>query len=115
MSFIADPISAAHWEQTRAMLRELRFPVHRNGYTQLCIAVPIFAEKPLQSLTKELYPRVADCLNCSDGRAVEHCIRDCILYAWDHRESEIWDDYFPNYQKAPSNKQFLSTLAQRLE
>lgn len=109
------PVLASHSEQTKAMLLHLQFPVHRNGYKQLCIAVPIYAQDPFQSLTKELYPAIARQLGFSDGKAVEHCIRDCILYAYEHRDPEVWEQYFTNAQKAPSNKQFLSTLAERLK
>ena len=114
MQITEKTISAAHQEQTRAMLHQLAFPVHRNGYKQLCIAIPLFALDPFQNLAKELYPHVADYLNFTDGCAVEHCIRDSILYAWKNGEPEVWTTYFPNLTKAPSNKRFLSTLAERL-
>lgn len=115
MPTIIGEISAVHQEQTKRMLDELRIPVHRNGYKQLCVAIPLFVLDPFQSLNKELYPRVAMQLNCTDGRAVEHCIRDCILWAWAHRDPEVWAQYFPYSEKAPTNKQFLSVLAERLK
>ena len=105
----------SHTEQTKAMLLHMQFPVHRNGYKQLLLAVPLFARDPFQSLTKELYPAIARKLGFSDGKAVEHSIRSCILYAYAHRDPEIWEQYFPNATKAPSNKQFLSTLAEMLK
>ena len=108
-------VLASHSEQTKAMLLHMQFPVHRNGYKQLCIAVPLFTQDPFQSLTKELYPTIARQLGFTDGKAVERCIRDCILYAYTHRNPKIWEQYFPYTTKAPSNKQFLSTLAEMLK
>lgn len=115
MNEVRNPVLASHQEQTREMLLHLQFPVHRNGYKQLCVGVPLFARDPFQSLTKELYPAIARELNCGSSKAVEHCIRDCTLYAYEHRDPEVWEQYFPNSKKPPSNKQFLSALAERMK
>lgn len=114
MNETTSPAYAGHPEQVRAILLKLQFPVHRNGYKQLCLAVPLFAQDPFQSLTKELYPTIACQLNCGSGKAVEHCIRDCIVYAWEHGDRTAWEEFFPCAKKAPSNKQFLSVLAEQL-
>ena len=101
-------------EQTIAMLHELALPIHRRGYKQLCIGIPRFALDDTQSLSKDLYPYLAEYFNYSDWHAVESSIRDVILDAWEHRNPDVWEKYFPNQTKVPSNKQFIATLAERL-
>ncbi|MBO4938113.1 MAG: sporulation initiation factor Spo0A C-terminal domain-containing protein [Oscillospiraceae bacterium] len=99
----------------RQMLRELQFAVHRAGYRHLCIAIPLFALDDAQSLSKELYPRVAEYYSYPNWHAVEHSIRVVILDAWERRDPEVWAGYFPDERKPPSNKQFIATLAERLK
>ena len=99
----------------RHALHELGIPVHRVGYKHLCIAIPHFAEDDMQSLTKELYPYIAESLGSSDWHTIEHSIRVVILDAWERRDSEIWENYFPNSRRSPSNKLFIATLAELIK
>ena len=66
-------------EQTIQMLHDLNCPVHRIGYRHLSEAIPYFSQSPSQSLSKEVYPKVAERFGCMDCRAVEHSIRSAIL------------------------------------
>ena len=102
-------------EQVLQDLRRLNVPAHLSGYRYLCIAIPLFAEDISQPMCAELYPAVAGKLNYTDWRAVEFAIRRAILWAWEHGEREIWSSYFPGSTKAPSNKLFIATLAQRIK
>jgi len=102
-------------EKTARLLYELNVPPYRVGYKQLLSAIPLFAKDPNQSLSKEIYPRVAEALAYSDWKAVEHSVRDVILTAWAHRDPAVWKNYFPNDKKPPSNKLFIATLAGRLK
>ena len=102
-------------EQTAQMLHTLRFPAHRLGYQQLCLAIPHYRENPLQSITKELYPWIAMQFDHITPQAVEHTIRDVIHYAWRHCDPEVWAVYFPGSGRPPTNKQFIATLAERLK
>lgn len=99
-------------------LRLLNMPTHLDGYRQLCLALPLFAENPQQLLTKELYPAVAQLCRCPDGRAVEHSIRKAIQAAWQHRDNAIWRKYFSigSHGKipCPTNKEFICRLAELL-
>lgn len=99
-------------------LRQLNFPIHRDGYRQLLAAIPLFAENPQQFMTKELYPKVAKLCGCRDGRAVEHSIRKVIESAWKHRDNAVWRKYFTQGPRGiipcPSNKAFISRLAEFL-
>ena len=96
-------------------LRRLRVPVYLVGYNQLCVAITLFAADTMQAMCNELYPAVADALGYSDWRSVEFAIRRVIVAAWEQRKPEIWEEYFPGCQKAPSNKQFIATLALRIK
>ena len=100
---------------TSAMLRELSFPVHRFGYDHMIVAVTRYAKGDMQSLTKELYPYVADYFGYSDWHAIEHSLRSVITDTWEVRNPQVWEQYFPHLRKAPSNKRFIATLAERLQ
>ena len=102
-------------DPTIAMLHELGISIQRLGYKYLTVAVPCYSIDDSQSLTKEVYPYVSQCFGCTDWHSVERSIRTVILTAWDHRDPEIWNQYFPNQIKAPSNKQFIAVLAERLK
>lgn len=108
------PSLTAH-DQTCQMLHELGISVHRHGYQQLRIGIPHFAHDSTQALAKELYPYISDQLGFTGGCAVERSIRGVISDAWKQRDPDVWDRYFPKYQNHPSNKEFIATLAERLE
>ena len=102
-------------EQVLYDLRRLNTPVYLSGYRCLCVAIPRFALDISQSMCGELYPAVAEAFGYMDWRAVEFAIRRTILAAWEHRDPDIWNEYFPGSTKAPTNKQFIATLAQRIK
>ena len=103
---ITSPAAAA------AILHDLGIPRHRIGYTLLLQALPLYAQENNLYVTKELYPQLAQQLTIPDWRAVEHAIREAIQWAWQHRDPEIWERFFPGAQKAPSNKFFLAVIAE---
>lgn len=100
----------------RAYLQALNVPTHLDGYRQLCVAIPLYAENPAQLFTKELYPTIARVCRYKDSRAVEHAMRTAIQIAWTHRNDNIWSKYFPpgadGSIPCPSNKTFISNLAE---
>lgn len=99
-------------------LHLLNFPTHLDGYRQLCLALPMFAQNPQQLMTKELYPTVARLCGCRDGRSVEHSIRKAIQAAWHQRDNAIWRKYFTFGPRGvipcPTNKEFICRLAEIL-
>lgn len=99
----------------KQILRELGIPVHRKGYRHLAIAILLYLQDENQSLTKEIYPGVSTAVGCSDWRIIERDTRYAIQYAWEHGDPDIWRLYFPQSRKSPSNKLFISTLAQLLQ
>ena len=102
-------------EQARFYLQTLNFAPHLDGYKQLCVALPLFAADPEQTLSKELYPAVAKILDCADARSVEHSIRMAIAHAWETRDMALWEGYFPKAQGCPNNKRFLAKLCEMMK
>lgn len=100
-------------DPTITMLHELGISIHRLGYKYLTIAVPCYLIDDTQSLTKEVYPYVANHFGCTDWHSVERSIRTVILTAWEHGDPGVWEQYFLNQKKPPSNKQFIAVLAER--
>jgi len=37
-----------------------------------------------------------------------------IVEAWARRDVSVWAQYFPDQEKAPTNKRFLAVLAEKL-
>lgn len=101
-------------EQTVKMLQELHVPAHRLGYQQLCLIIPYYRDNSFQSMTKDLYPWLAKHFDFHTPQAVEHTIRDVIQYSWLHRDPLVWNHYFPDAIRPPTNKQFIAALAARI-
>lgn len=96
------------------MLFALGVPAKLSGYNYLRIGIPLAAKQPDQSVTKELYPRIAAQFVC-DPKNVERSIRSAITAAWLNRDERIWRLYFPpdaagNVAK-PTNAEFIKRLA----
>lgn len=104
--------------QVAAHLMRLGFDPKKDGFSQLRLAIPIFAQDRAQKICMELYPQVAQTLRYSDGAAVERSIRSAIQKAWTTGDSTIWQQYFPGQpsvlRKPPSNKRFISRIAEIL-
>ena len=104
-------------EETRVAvhLHTLGFRSNLDGYRQLCEAIPIYAQNPGMLMSKELYPAVSDMFGLPDSRTVEHSIRKAIADAWSRRDPILWGKYFPGATEAPTNKAFISKLAEMLQ
>lgn len=106
-------------EKASILLRKLDIPSHREGFQQLRVGIPLYAQDPHQSVCKDLYPAIAKMCGNSNGKQVEKCVRDVIRYGWLHRNEQIWQQYFPNHARmdprCPSNKVFISNLAEKLK
>lgn len=87
---------------------------YREGYDMLRIGIPLFAQDPRQRMVKDLYPAIAAVYREIGAGSVESSIRTGIEKAWEHRDPTVWAEYFPDAKKAPSNKVFISRLAQML-
>ena len=96
-------------------LYALGFRPNLDGYRQLCVGIPIYAKNPGMLLSKELYPAIGEIFALPDPRTVEHSIRKAIADAWSRREIIVWEKYFPGARTAPTNKAFISRLAEITE
>ena len=111
--------AAMSYEYLTAMhLQSLQFQAHLDGYRQLCVCIPFVCRNPEVSLTKTVYPTVADALGLTDGRAVERSVRSAIESAWLRRNTAEWSRYFPaeamSGLEPPTNKQFIGQLVAEL-
>ncbi|MBQ7768803.1 MAG: response regulator [Oscillospiraceae bacterium] len=101
-------------EDTRVAvhLHALGFRTNLDGYRQLREGIPVYAQNPEMLLSKELYPAIGDIFGLPDCRTVEHSIRKAITDAWSRRNPIVWEKYFPGATEAPTNKVFISKLAE---
>lgn len=107
-------IAREQQRQAAEHLDVLGMPTHLNGYKMLCIAIALYQQDPLQVLSKETYPAVAQILGGKhEVPAIEHAIRSAIRAAWHQRENTAWSEYFSKH-KPPSNKRFIMVIAQKL-
>lgn len=103
-----DPVSFV-----TGLLLSLGISTKHNGYAYLREAIVLMARDPAQSVTKMLYPEVARICGCNKEN-VERSIRTALDRAWEKRDPETWQHYFPNAQQRPSNAVFISRLAEAL-
>lgn len=108
------PVQPDAQDIIRDHLITMQFPITSDGFLQLRIGIPLFAQDKSQRLSKELYPAIAERCGCSK-EAVEHSIRDAISAAWSIRDTTVWQKYFPNSTTCPTNKTFIAHLAELLK
>jgi len=99
----------------REHLRILGMKESRDGFRQLCVELPLYAQDPDQSLSKELHPAVAQICGNNNGNQVESDIRRLISDSWQKRNVAVWDEYFPGQKEKPTITEFLAGLAQKLD
>ena len=99
---------------TRQLL-QLGFTADSDGFRQLQMSIPLYAQDAGQRVCKEIYPSIARLGGYNTGLQVEHSIRNCIKKTWENGDRAVWAEYFPgNTDKCPSNKKFISRLAANL-
>ena len=108
------PYGEPQSEVTKLLLR-LGLSPDADGFKQLQVGIPLFLKDPLQRLSKELYPSVAQFCSYNSGQQVEHSIRVAIQSAWTKRDIDLWCKMFPRCTKAPSNRLFISRIAAALQ
>lgn len=93
------------------LLQSLSMLAKHNGYHYVRECIVLAAQNPGQSVTKELYPAVAEIFG-TEAPHVEHSIRTALSYGWKHRNSEVWEEYFPAATRCPSNGVFIARMAE---
>ena len=104
------------------VLIALGIPTKLRGYGYLREAILSMAKDPTQSITKVLYPEVAEIFKKENGRIdtkhIERSIRSAIEKAWERRDEALWQQYFPvdgdGQLRRPSNGAFISRIADNL-
>lgn len=116
---IRQPVPAKPDTRTQVsnLLLALGVPTKLRGYAYLREAILLMASNPGQSITKELYPAVGELCN-STAMHVERSARSAIAAAWEHRDINLWNLYFPQSgrgcESKPTNAAFISRLANGL-
>ena len=103
------PVTARETAVTH--LRVLGIP-HQSGYDDLRVGIPLFAQDLNQSMTKEFYPAVAVLAGRENWKQVEKAIRTVKLAAYRNRNDTVWKEYFSDTSKCPTNRDFLTRLAE---
>lgn len=101
-----------------AILLHLGLKPKLDGYQQLLIATPCYLKDPQQSLTKELYPFVAEQVS-KTALAVERSMRHAVQSAWGRADMSVWRQYFPAAPDGtvpkPTVGSFIASIAAFLE
>ena len=101
------------------IIHEVGIPAHIKGYQYLRNSIIMVVEDLdiINSITKELYPTVAENFNTTPSR-VERAIRHAIEVAWDRGDPEVLNSFFgytiANAKGKPTNSEFIAMIADKL-
>lgn len=100
------------------IIRQIGIPPHIKGYQYLRSAIIICVENPelLESVTKELYPTVAEIYGTTSSR-VERAIRHAIEVAWDRGNLDNLSSclgYNIQSRGKPTNSELIALISDRL-
>lgn len=101
------------------VIHEIGVPAHIKGYQYLrdAIIMVINDMDILNSITKQLYPSIAEQYNTTPSR-VERAIRHAIEVAWSRGKMDTIDQLFGytinNGKGKPTNSEFIALIADRL-
>lgn len=102
------------------VIHEIGVPAHIKGYQYLRYAIIVAVEDMdvINSITKTLYPMVAEAFGTTPSR-VERAIRHAIEVAWDRGDLETLQKYFgftvSNTKGKPTNSEFIALIADKLQ
>lgn len=114
LQLVNTPVAPDQLTLASMHLQILALP-HHQGYEMLRFGVTLYHQDPMQSFTKELYPAIAKVCGCANWKQVESSIRNAIAAGWKKRDREIWQQYFPDATKKPTNKAFIARLSELLD
>lgn len=101
------------------MIHEIGIPAHIKGYQYLRHAIMLVIDNldVINSITKKLYPTVAQDFNTTSSR-VERAIRHAIEVAWDRGDTDVLNSIFgytiATSKGKPTNSEFIAMIADRL-
>lgn len=101
------------------VIHQLGVPAHVKGYHYLRCAILLAIENPelLDSVTKLLYPAVAQTFSTTSSR-VERAIRHAIEIAWDRGDLDVLNAFFGytinTCKGKPTNSEFIALVTDKL-
>ncbi len=101
------------------IMHQIGIPAHIKGYHYLRKAILLSVDDPemLESVTKILYPTVAEAFNTSPSR-VERAIRHAIESAWNKGDTDVLNSFFSYnirfYKSKPTNSEFIAVITDDL-
>jgi CheY-like chemotaxis protein len=112
------PVKASDLQaEIAGILVQMGFKNNLSGFRYVVSGLPMFAENPQQTVTKELYPAIGK-LHGKTGEQVERAIRNAIELAWQRRDERIWRMYFAPAPDGsiprPTNGRLLHTLMRHI-
>ncbi|NLM46603.1 MAG: sporulation transcription factor Spo0A [Firmicutes bacterium] len=120
VSTLARPFKKSNLEaDVTNIIHEIGIPAHIKGYHYLREAIMMVVEEVdiLGSVTKVLYPRIAEKFDTTSSR-VERAIRHAIEVAWSRNNIETIRKFFGytvNTERGkPTNSEFIALVADRL-
>ena len=103
--------------RTDRMLAALNISTQHKGHRFLRKAIELFSQTPHIAMTGQLYPALGRQFAVR-ADTVERDIRLAVQAAWEHRNENVWRQYFGcdcngNIPR-PTNAQFIRALAERI-
>ncbi len=105
--------------EVTSLLHDMGVPAHVKGYQYLRDSILMILQdiQILPSITKDLYPKIAEKYGTTPSR-VERAIRHAIELAWDRGNVDLMTEYFGysiNLEKGkPTNSEFIAMVSDRI-
>ncbi len=105
--------------EVTSLLHDMGVPAHVKGYQYLRDAILMILQDIhlLTSITKDLYPKIAEKYSTTPSR-VERAIRHAIELAWDRGNVDLMTEFFGysiNLEKGkPTNSEFIAMVSDRI-
>ncbi len=119
LKVISKPVPPDIESMVTNIIHEVGIPAHIKGYQYLRNAIIMAVDDLdiINSITKELYPTVAENFNTTSSR-VERAIRHAIEVAWDRGDPDVLNAFFgytiANAKGKPTNSEFIAMIADKL-
>lgn len=84
-----------------------------KGYRRMLAILPRFDPDAGHCLFSDCYPDLAKAESVS-AYAIDDSIHRVIVQAYKVRNDALWQDYFPDTATCPTNKEFLTAIADRI-
>ncbi len=102
------------YADARYHLRRLGISPRWNGFHRMVEILPDFDPNRDPSLFNDFYPDMAKKHSVTTD-AIDNSICRAIQRAYSRRKDAVWREYFPDSSCCPTNKEFLSVVADRMK